>query len=83
MTLCEVFHFYNSSNQIVSGNISLIKTSLCKGKSISGALKIVWMTLEEALQGRGGGGGGTQFACRNFKMFLVGILSRVHLAVGN
>ena len=31
----------------------------------------------------GGGGGGSQVACRNFKMSRVGVLSRVHVAVGN
>ena len=31
----------------------------------------------------GGGGGGSQVACQNFKMSSVGILSRVHVAVGN
>ena len=34
-------------------------------------------------QGGGGGGGGSQIACRNFKMSRVGVLSRVHVAVGN
>ena len=34
-------------------------------------------------QGGGGGGGGSQVACRNFKMSRVGVLSRVHVAVGN
>ena len=37
----------------------------------------------EALPGGGGGGGGVRVACLNFKMSRVGVLSVLHVAVGN
>ena len=36
--------------------------------------------LAEALSG---GGGGSQVACRSFKISRVGVLSKAHVAVGN
>ena len=42
-----------------------------------------FLLLKFCMQGKGPAGGGSQVACWNFKMCCVGILSRVHVAVGN
>ena len=70
---------------VITSSLLILGTALvsCKIGPL-GILNYLTQThINEALPGWGGGGGGSQVTCWNFKMSCVGIFPRVHTAVGN